>query len=307
MGPQPFDPLAAHALAELVRRFEERAGQMFGLGLIAGHCHLSIGHEAAIAGVAQAIGPQDALVAGHRAHGWALARGVDPAALMAELAGRATGLAGGKGGSIHAADPARGWYGGQGLLGHAAAIALGLGFARAATEGVAVAALGDVASATGVAQESFGLAARLRLPVVFLVEDHGGEGPDLGRRGLGLDLAGRTVDGADAAAVHAAAAAAVAAARAGLGPTLLALRLRRARGHSMAAPARYAGRGEDRRFRADDDPLNALARLARAAGASDETLAAASARARRTAGEAAARAASGPEPDAAALLRDVVA
>jgi pyruvate dehydrogenase E1 component alpha subunit len=245
----------------LIRRFEEKAGQLYGMGLIGGHCHLYVGQEAIAVGLGSLRRAGDSIVTGYRDHAHALASGSDPIAIMAELMGRETGLAGGRGGSMHLSDPKKGFYGGHALLGVQVPIGAGLAFAaRYRGDGVAHVCFGDGAADRGAVAETYALAARLALPAVFVIEmnrDAAPEGrkstdpapPGLAERAAGWNIPFETVDGMDLVAVRAAGARAATRARKGKGPTVLEMRTDRYRGH---AP------GHRR-----DDPTSERARKAR--------------------------------------------
>ena len=238
----------------LIRRFEEKAGQLFGMGMIDGFCHLAIGQEATIAGVHAALTPHDSKIAGYRAHGHMLCAGLEPQRIMAEFCGRATGYSGGHGGSIHLFDAQRNFYGGHGILGSQAPLATGLALAHKtrADQGLCACFIGDAAADQGQVFESFILAARLELPVLFVIENNSGTASGLHARGTALGLANAVVDGMDVEAVAASAAAAASHVRGGQ-PYLLEAITERFRGHSMAAPDKYKAGSKDTTQR--QDPL----------------------------------------------------
>lgn len=286
-----------------IRRFEEKAGQLFAMGEIGGFCHLSVGQEAIAIGLRKAMRAGDSLIAAHRHHGHLLAAGVDPGAAMAELTGRAAGLSRGKGGSIHMFAPELGYYGGHGVAGAPASLGVGLAFAHQfrGDGGATIACFGDAAADQGQVAESFNMAARWRLPIIFAIENNG-HGEDLSRRGAGFDLPGQSIDAGDVFAIEAAARAALALARAGAGPSLLDLRISRWRGHfsPRAASARDAAGAET----LARDPLDRL-RTRLAAVVDADHLRRLEAECRELIGRAAAFALAAPEPVAAELTRDV--
>ncbi|SER94906.1 pyruvate dehydrogenase E1 component alpha subunit [Tranquillimonas rosea] len=258
--------LALYRTMALIRRFEEKAGQLYGLGLIGGFCHLSIGQEAVSAGLGAAARPGDTRLAGRRGHGHMLAAGIPPEALMAELLGRETGLCGGRAGSLHVVSPAHGYHSGHGLIGAQIPLAAGLALAHRSREdaGVTFAVFGDRAADQGRLDESLALAVRLALPVVYVLETNRESAEAAATRArvaARAELHGipsREVDGMDARAVAAAAEKAAERARRGRGPSLIAARTYRYRGHAMGDTDRARSRDEQRRVRARHDPLDLL-------------------------------------------------
>lgn len=284
----------------LIRRFEEKAGQLFAMGEIGGFCHLSVGQESVAVGLRRAMRAGDRLIAAHRHHGHLLAAGADPAAVMAELTGRAAGLSRGKGGSIHMFAPELGYFGGHGVAGAPASIGVGLAFAQKFRDdgGATVACFGDASADQGQVAESFNMAARWRLPILFVVENNGG-GEDFSRRGAGFDILGESVDASDVLGVAAAADAALAQARAGE-PRLLDLRISRWRGHFGAAN----GNGKNA---APNDAVERLRQKMRADGVEAGVLRRVEAECREAVARAAAFALAAPEPDESALTEDIFA
>ncbi|MBR1220216.1 pyruvate dehydrogenase (acetyl-transferring) E1 component subunit alpha [Bradyrhizobium sp. U87765 SZCCT0131] len=252
----------------LIRRFEERCGQMYGEGLIAGFCHLYIGQEAVVVGMQMAIGEGDQVITAYRDHGHALMSGMDPGTVLAELTGRIDGASKGKGGSMHMFAPDRGFYGGHGIVG--AQVSLGTGLALAnkyrGNDRVCLTYFGDGASNQGQVYESFNMAKIWNLPVVYVIENnHYGMGTsierasanlDLSQRGLSMDIPGERVDAMDVRAVRAAGVRAVAYARSGNGPFILEMLTYRYRGHSMSDPARYRSREEVQKVKDQNDPID---------------------------------------------------
>src|ERR1700732_4766105 len=240
----------------LIRRFEERAGQMYGMGLIGGYCHLYIGQEAVVVGMQAALAEGDTVITSYRDHGHMLACGMDPKGVMAELTGRRGGYSHGKGGSMHMFSLDKNFFGGHGIVAAQVPIGTGLGFAhRYRDDGrISVTYLGDGAINQGQVYESFNMASLWKLPVVYVVENNRyGMGTsvsrasartDLYHRGVAYGIPGEQVDGMDVVAVHEAAVEAIEHARAGQGPIILEMLTYRYRGHSMSDPAKYRTKGE---------------------------------------------------------------
>jgi len=260
--------LAAYRNMLLIRRFEEKAGQMYGMGLIGGFCHLYIGQEAVVTGVTMASKKdQDAQITGYRDHGHMLAMGLDPKGVMAELTGRAGGLSKGKGGSMHMFSNEHRFYGGNGIVGAQVSLGTGLAFASQfkGDDTVSLTYFGDGAANQGQVYESFNMAKLWKLPVVYIIENNRyGMGtsverasgqPNLSRRGEGFDIPGEQVDGMDVRMTHDAAKRAIAHAREGNGPYILEMLTYRYRGHSMSDPAKYRSKDEVTTMRAEHDPI----------------------------------------------------
>lgn len=228
----------------LIRRFEERVGQLFAMGQISGFCHLSIGREAVIVGLAMAARPTDKVITSHRCHGHILAQGVAPGLVMAELLGKASGVCGGKGGSLHLVAPSHNFYGGHGIVGAPVAIANGLAFACQYRDdgSVCVCTFGEGAADQGQVFEAFNLAAARKLPVVFVIDNNTGETQRetlaLASRGMHFAIPGEQVDGIDVRAVRAAGRRAMAHARGGNGPVILEMLTYPFRGHANPAAGR---------------------------------------------------------------------
>lgn len=250
----------------LIRRFEEKAGQLYGMGLIGGFCHLYIGQEAVVTGIQSVQEEQDSIVTAYRDHGHMLACGMDPKGVMAELTGREGGYSRGKGGSMHMFSREKNFFGGHGIVGAQISIGTGLGFAHKYKEdnGVAVAYMGDGASNQGQVAESYNIAALWKLPVLYVIENNRyGMGTstarhaagDLYRRGEGYGIPGEQVDGMDVFAVQAAARQALDYIRQGNGPYILEMMTYRYRGHSMSDPAKYRTKDEVSEFKDHHDPL----------------------------------------------------
>jgi pyruvate dehydrogenase E1 component alpha subunit len=303
----------------LIRRFEERAGQMYGMGLIGGFCHLYIGQEAVVVGMQAALEEGDTVVTTYRDHGHMIACGMDPKGVMAELTGRRGGYSHGKGGSMHMFSPEKHFYGGHGIVGAPVPIGTGLGFAhRYRGDGhISVTYFGDGAVNQGQVHESFNMAALWKLPVVYVIENNRyGMGtsvsrasarPDLFHRGVPYGIPGEQVDGMDVVAVHQAGLAAAEYARSGQGPIILEMLTYRYRGHSMSDPAKYRSREEVSRMRAEHDPIDHLRqRLLNDHQAEEAELKLIEKRARDLVAEAAQYAQDCPEPDPSELWTDVL-
>jgi pyruvate dehydrogenase E1 component alpha subunit len=302
----------------LIRRFEEKAGQLYGMGLIGGFCHLYIGQEAVVVGVQMAVIEGDQIVTGYRDHGHMLATGMDPKGVMAELAGRRSGYSRGKGGSMHMFSKEKNFYGGHGIVGAPAPIGTGLAFANRyrGNANVSVTYFGDGAANQGQVYESFNMAKLWHLPVVYVIENNQyGMGTSIKRasattnlshRGLSFDIPGEQVDGMDVRAVKAAADKALEHARSGKGPMILEMLTYRYRGHSMSDPAKYRPREEVQKVRAEHDPIEQVGRRLQDKGwASEEELKDIDKDIRRIVNEAAEFAQQDPEPDPSELWTDV--
>jgi pyruvate dehydrogenase E1 component alpha subunit len=254
----------------LIRRFEERAGQLYGMGLIGGFCHLYIGQEAVVIGMQAALMPQDSVITAYRDHGHMLACGMDPKGVMAELTGRVGGYSKGKGGSMHMFSLEKRFFGGHGIVGAQVSLGTGIAFAHRYRKdgGVCLAYLGDGAANQGQVYESFNMARLWNLPVVYVIENNrygmgtsverASAGPELYRRGEAYGIPGERVDGMDVLAVKAAGLRAVARAREGQGPTILEMLTYRYRGHSMSDPAKYRSKEEVEQVRRQQDPIENL-------------------------------------------------
>lgn len=253
----------------LIRRFEEKAGQLYGMGLIGGFCHLYIGQEAVVTGISSVQEPQDTVVTSYRDHAHMLACDMDPKGIMAELTGRIDGYSRGKGGSMHMFSLEKNFFGGHGIVGASTAIGTGLGFAHKYKEdkGVAVAYMGDGASNQGQVAECYNMAALWDLPVLFVIENNQyGMGTSVSRssagqlyrRGEGYGIPGEQVDGMDVFAVQASARQALDYIRSGSGPYILEVMTYRYRGHSMSDPAKYRTKEEVSSMKQDRDPITQI-------------------------------------------------
>lgn len=303
----------------LIRRFEERAGQMYGMGLIGGFCHLYIGQEAVVVGMKAATQEGDQMITAYRDHGHMLAMGLDPKGVMAELTGRAGGLSRGKGGSMHMFSVEKNFFGGHGIVGAQVPLGTGLAFANAyrGNGAVSIAYFGDGASNQGQVYESFNMAELWRLPVIYVIENnHYAMGtsverssamPDLHRRGESFAIPGRKVDGMDVLSVREAALEALEHCRSGKGPIILEMMTYRYRGHSMSDPAKYRTQEEVQKVRAEQDPIDrARARLLAENLIDEAGLKEIDREVRAIVAEAAEFAQTSPEPDAAELYTDIL-
>ncbi len=303
----------------LIRRFEEKAGQLYGLGLIGGFCHLYIGQEAVVTGLQSAIEPgKDSVITGYRDHGHMLACGIDPNIVMAELTGRASGISKGKGGSMHMFSVEHGFYGGHGIVGAQVSLGTGLAFGHKYKEdgGVCLAYFGDGASNQGQVYESFNMAELWKLPVIFVIENNqyamgtsvnrSSSEDQLYRRGESFRIPGMQVDGMDVLAVRGAVEEALKYVRAGKGPVLMELKTYRYRGHSMSDPAKYRSRDEVQDVREKSDPIERLKAMLMKQGVKEEDLKALDKKVRKTVMEAADFAEESPEPEMSELYTDVL-
>jgi pyruvate dehydrogenase E1 component subunit alpha len=302
----------------LIRRFEEKAGQMYGMGLIGGFCHLYIGQEAVVVGMQMTLKPGDKVITGYRDHGHMLAAGMDPKGVMAELTGRAHGYSKGKGGSMHMFSVANGFYGGHGIVGAQVPLGTGLAFANRyrGTDNVSLTYFGDGAANQGQVYESFNMAELWKLPVIYVIENNryamgtsvsrSSAQTDFSKRGTSFNIPGEQVDGMDVRAVKAAGEKAVAWCRAGNGPIILEMATYRYRGHSMSDPAKYRSREEVERIRTERDPIEQVrARLLKSKRASEDELKKVDASVRDVVNEASEFATNDPEPDPSELWTDV--
>ena len=303
----------------LIRRFEERAGQLYGLGLIGGFCHLYIGQEAVAVGLQSALDPEkDSVITGYRDHGHMLAYGIDPKVIMAELTGRQAGISKGKGGSMHMFSVEHKFYGGHGIVGAQVSLGTGLAFKHkyAGDGGVCMAYFGDGAANQGQVYESFNMAQLWGLPIIFVIENNqyamgtsvnrASAEDQLYKRGDSFRIPGIQVDGMDVLAVRGAATTALEWVRGGKGPILLELKTYRYRGHSMSDPAKYRSREEVQAVRDKSDPIELVKRELAAAGVGEEELKALDKEIRTIVTEAADFSEQSPEPDPSELYTDVL-
>ncbi len=301
-----------------IRRFEEKAGQLYGMGLIGGFCHLYIGQEAVVVGIQMALSDGDEVITSYRDHGHMIATGMDPRGVMAELTGRATGYSHGKGGSMHMFSKEKNFFGGHGIVGAQVSLGTGLAFSNwyRGNDRVAVTYFGEGASNQGQVFESFNLAALMRLPCVFVIENNkygmgtsverASASRDLSRNGAPWGIAGAQVDGMDVEAVRQAAQVAVAACRAGNGPYLLEVKTYRYRGHSMSDPGKYRTREEIQKMRSERDCIEATRHRLERNGVTEAEIKAIDDEVKRIVQDAADFAQSSPEPEPAELWTDVL-
>jgi len=302
----------------LVRRFEEKAGQMYGMGLIGGFCHLYIGQEAVVIGVEQAITDTDAVITSYRCHAHAIARGVDPRKVFAELTGRGAGISKGKGGSMHMFSPEHGFWGGHGIVGAQVPIGTGIAFALKyrGSDRVCITYFGDGASNQGQVYEAYNMAALWKLPVVYVIENNqyamgtavkrAAAETELYKHAASFNIPGIQCDGMDVIAARDAAREAVSFVRAGNGPMLVEMKTYRYRGHSMSDPAKYRSREEVQEMRQAHDPIDqARNRLLEAGGADEAAIKEIDRVVKAEINEAAEFAQNAPEPDVAELFSDV--
>ena len=301
----------------LIRRFEEKAGQLYGMCLIGGFCHLYIGQEAVVTGITSVQEPQDTVVTSYRDHAHMLACDMDPKGIMAELTGREGGYSRGKGGSMHMFSKEKGFFGGHGIVGASTAIGTGLGFAHKYKEdgGVAVAYMGDGASNQGQVAECYNMAALWDLPVLFVIENNQyGMGTSvkrssagtLYRRGEGYGIPGEQVDGMDVFAVQDAARQALDYIRTGNGPYILEVLTYRYRGHSMSDPAKYRSKDEVKTMKDDRDPITAIKDMLQEKGVEEAEIKEIDKEIKEIVKEAAEFAQESPEPHPDELWTDVL-
>jgi pyruvate dehydrogenase E1 component alpha subunit len=316
----PDDELTAYRRMLLIRRFEEKAGQLYGMGFIGGFCHLYIGQEAVVTGMLMALKEGDQVITAYRDHGHMLATGMDPKGVMAELAGRTHGYSKGKGGSMHMFSVAKNFYGGHGIVGTPAPLGTGIAFANKYRnkDHVCVTFFGEGAANQGQVYESFNMASLWKLPVVYVIENNqyalgtavergSALAKELYHRGLAFGIPGEQIDGMDVAAVKAAGERALTYARSGNGPTILEILTYRYRGHSMSDPAKYRTREEVQDIRQRHDPIELVRKRLLDAGRSEEELKEIDREVRARINEAAEFAQADPEPDPMELHTDVVA
>jgi pyruvate dehydrogenase E1 component alpha subunit len=311
--------LAAYRTMLTIRRFEEKAGQMYGMGLIGGFCHLYIGQEAVVVGVQAVLKPGDQVITGYRDHGHMIACGMEPKGVMAELTGRTHGYSKGKGGSMHMFSVEKGFYGGHGIVGAPVPLGTGLAFANRyrRNDNIAVTYFGDGAANQGQVYESFNMAELWKLPVVYVIENNryamgtsvarSSAQINFARRGASFNIPGEQVNGMDVRAVKAAGEKAVKWAREGNGPYILEMQTYRYRGHSMSDPAKYRTREEVQKVRAEQDPIEQVRhRLLETKRAKEDELKKIDGEVREQVNEAAEFATHDPEPDPSELYTDVL-
>lgn len=312
--------LGAYRDMLLIRRFEEKAGQLYGMGHIGGFCHLYIGQEAVVVGMQMAIEDGDQVITSYRDHGHMLACGMDPKGVMAELTGRKNGYSGGKGGSMHMFSSEKNFFGGHGIVGAQVPIGTGLAFANhyKGNDRVSLTYFGDGASNQGQVYESFNMAELWKLPVIYIIENNryamgtavkrSSALTDFSQRGASFNIPGIQVDGMDVRAVKAAGDEATQWCRAGKGPIILEMQTYRYRGHSMSDPAKYRSKDEVQKMRAEHDPIEQVKqRLIQANLAKEADLKDIDKEIRSIVSQAADFAMNDPEPDVSELYTDIYA
>ncbi|MBX3575026.1 MAG: pyruvate dehydrogenase (acetyl-transferring) E1 component subunit alpha [Mesorhizobium sp.] len=312
------DELRAYRDMLLIRRFEEKAGQLYGMGFIGGFCHLYIGQEAVVTGLKMALVEGDQMITAYRDHGHMLAMDLSPRGVMAELTGRRGGLSKGKGGSMHMFSKEKNFYGGHGIVGAQVSLGTGLAFANKYRENgnVCLTFFGDGAANQGQVYESFNMASLWKLPVIYVIENNryamgtavhrSSAETDFSHRGISFRIPGIQVDGMDVRAVKSAADLATDWCRSGKGPIILEMQTYRYRGHSMSDPAKYRSKDEVQKMRSEHDPIEQLkARLTDKKWASEDDLKAIDKEVRDIVADAADFAQSDPEPDVSELYTDI--
>lgn len=303
----------------LIRRFEEKAGQLYGMGVIGGFCHLYIGQEAVVVGLEAAAQEGDSRLTSYRDHAHMLACGMDPKGVMAELTGRSGGYSHGKGGSMHMFSAEKKFFGGHGIVAAQVPIGTGLAFAEKynGTDNVSFTYFGDGASNQGQVYEAFNMASLWKLPVVFVIENNqyamgtslqrASSSPELHTRGSAFMIESEAVDGMDVLAVKEAGLRAVAHCRAGKGPYILGIKTYRYRGHSMSDPAKYRSREEVQKMKDERDPIDHVREmLEQGKHATAEQLKTIDKEIKKTVSEAADFAQSSPEPHVDELYTDIL-
>jgi pyruvate dehydrogenase E1 component alpha subunit len=301
----------------LIRRFEEKAGQLYGMGLIGGFCHLYIGQEAVVTGIQSMQLPQDSVITTYRDHGHMLACGMEAKGVMAELTGRRGGYSQGKGGSMHMFSREKNFFGGHGIVGASASLGYGLAFAHKYNNdgGVAVTYMGDGSANQGQLYEAMNMAALWKLPVLFVIENNGyamgtsnarHAAGDLYRRGEPYGIPGERVDGMNVLTVQAAARQALDYVRSGNGPYLMEIMTYRYRGHSMSDPAKYRSKEEVEDYKTNRDPIEGIVKILMAEGVAEADLKPIEKEVKEIVTEAAEFAQQSPEPDAAELWTDIL-
>jgi len=302
----------------LIRRFEERSGQLYGRGLIGGFCHLYIGQEAIVVALTSLQNPQDTVITAYRDHGHMLACGMDPRRVMAELTGRKEGYSAGKGGSMHMFSREKNFFGGHGIVGAQVSIGTGMALAHQYKEdgGVCLTYFGDGASNQGQVYESYNMASLWDLPVLYVIENNKyGMGTsqkrhaagELYKRGEAYGIPGEQVDGMDVIKVREAALKAADYVREGKGPYILEVETYRYRGHSMSDPAKYRSKEEVNEYKNKHDPIDTLRDVILNGGDySEDQIKKIDKDIKATVNEAAEFAQQSPEPDPAELWTDIL-
>src|SRR3569623_868984 len=310
--------LSAYKTMLTIRRFEEKAGQLYGMGLIGGFCHLYIGQEAVVVGMQMTLKDGDSVITGYRDHGHMLACAMDPKGVMAELSGRRGGYSHGKGGSMHMFSVEKGFFGGHGIVGAQVSLGPGLAFANRyrGNDNISITYFGDGAANQGQVYESFNMAELWKLPVIYVIENNryamgtsiarASAQTDFSKPGLSFNIPGEQVDGMDVRAVKAAGDKAAQWCRDGKGPFILEMMTYRYRGHSMSDPAKYRTREEVEKVRTTHDPIDmARHRILENKIAKEDELKKIDAEVRDLINEAAEFATHDPEPDVSELWTDV--
>ncbi|MBZ9854543.1 pyruvate dehydrogenase (acetyl-transferring) E1 component subunit alpha [Mesorhizobium sp. CA13] len=313
------EELAAYRHMLLIRRFEEKAGQLYGMGFIGGFCHLYIGQEAVVTGMKMALVDGDQMITAYRDHGHMLAMELSPRGVMAELTGRRGGLSKGKGGSMHMFSKEKHFYGGHGIVGAQVSLGTGLAFANRyrGNNNVTLTYFGDGAANQGQVYESFNMASLWKLPVIYIIENNryamgtsvsrSSAETDFSNRGASFKIPGIQVDGMDVRAVKAAGDLATEWCRAGNGPLILEMQTYRYRGHSMSDPAKYRSKEEVQKMRSEHDPIEQVkARLIQKKWASEDELKTIDKEVRDVVADAAEFAQHDAEPDPSELWTDIV-
>ncbi|TKD49952.1 pyruvate dehydrogenase (acetyl-transferring) E1 component subunit alpha [Sphingomonas baiyangensis] len=303
----------------LIRRFEEKAGQLYGLGLIGGFCHLYIGQEAVAVGLQSGLEiGKDSVITGYRDHGHMLAYGIDPNVIMAELTGRQAGISKGKGGSMHMFSTEHRFYGGHGIVGAQVSLGAGLAFKHKYEDdgGVCLAYFGDGAANQGQVYEAFNMASLWKLPIIFVIENNqyamgtsvnrSSAEDQLYKRGESFRIPGLQIDGMDVLACRGALEEALKWVRGGKGPIILEMKTYRYRGHSMSDPAKYRSRDEVQSMRDNSDPIERVKRELEAMGVSEAELKPIDQEIRKIVSESADFAENAPEPEPGELYTDVL-
>ena len=321
--PQPYEATKEELLKFyeqmlLIRRFEEKAGQLYGLGLIGGFCHLYIGQEAVAVGLQSALSEKDSVITGYRDHGHMLLCDIPPKDVMAELTGRAAGISKGKGGSMHMFSVEHKFYGGHGIVGAQVSLGTGLAFSHKYNEdgGVTLAYFGDGAANQGQVYESFNMARLWDLPIIYVIENNqyamgtstarAASEDQFYKRGESFRIPGIQVDGMDVLACRGAAEEALAWVRSGKGPIILEMKTYRYRGHSMSDPAKYRTRDEVQNMRDTADPIERIKKLLEEQGVKEDELKTVEQAIKKEVNASADFAESTPEPEPSELYTDVL-
>ena len=301
----------------LIRRFEEKAGQLYGMGKIGGFCHLYIGQEAVVVGIQSAQIEGDSIVTSYRDHGHMIACDMDPKGVMAELTGREDGYSKGKGGSMHMFSREKGFFGGHGIVAAQVPIGAGLAFAHKynGNKNVSITYFGDGAANQGQVYESYNIASLWKLPVIFVIENNkygmgtsvnrSSAGDNLSDRGKAYGIKSEIVDGMDIIAVRDAAIRAIEYCRSGKGPYILEMKTYRYRGHSMSDPAKYRTRDEVEKIRKTSDPIENIKILLNKMGVEDKALKDIDVKIKSKIADAAKFAQDSPEPSESELYTDI--